>query len=480
MLKENSRFIVDLQKTLDICITAFSFIAAYFIKLHAVPGRFGNLSSDPNYYVVLLLIIIAWYIAFKWIGMYMAYRRGKFWQFFVKIVKSCLLGMILLSMAMYLLHIKGVSRLLMGIFLILNIGLLTLSRFIAFKILERIRTSGYNTRNILIVGSRERAKDLIRAVEKSKGSGYKILGCFEVDENLVGNSVSHGHQVIGLVSNLENYLRNNIVDELIVAMPLKEVQKGDRYIALAESMGIKVRIIPDWEIHYLMYRPNIATIRFEEFLGIYNMALQSTPQNEGAMLLKTIFDYVVAAVLTLLLLPVFGIIGYAIKRKSSGPVFYTQERLGMNGRHFSVYKFRTMVSNADELRKELEEMNEMDGPVFKIKDDPRIIPEVGHFLRKTSLDELPQLFNVLRGEMSLVGPRPPIPKEVDEYSVWHRRRLSMKPGMTCLWQIAPNRNDLTFEQWVKLDLKYIDKWSLFNDVKILIMTARAVLMGAGR
>ena len=130
MLKENSRFIVDLQKTLDICITAFSFIAAYFIKLHAVPGRFGNLSSDPNYYVVLLLIIIAWYIAFKWIGMYMTYRRGKFWQFFVKIVKSCLLGMILLSMAMYLLHIKGVSRLLMGIFLILNIGLLTLSNLL--------------------------------------------------------------------------------------------------------------------------------------------------------------------------------------------------------------------------------------------------------------------------------------------------------------------------------------------------------------
>ena len=152
----------------------------------------------------------------------------------------------------------------------------------------------------------------------------------------------------------------------------------------------------------------------------------------------------------------------------------------MNGRRFPVYKFRTMVSNADEMRKELEEMNEMDGPVFKIKDDPRIIPGVGHFLRKTSLDELPQLFNVLRGEMSLVGPRPPIPKEVDEYSVWHRRRLSMKPGMTCLWQIAPNRNDLTFEQWVKLDLKYIDKWSLFNDVKILIMTAKAVLMGAGR
>ena len=480
MLREHSALTLNIQKTLDIFITAFSFIAAYVIKRHAMPEGLDNLSTDLNYYLILFLIIITWYIAFKWMGMYMAYRQQKFWQFFITIIKSCLFGMVLLSMAMYFLHIKGVSRLLMGIFLILNIGLLTLSKLVVFKVLEKIRTSGYNTRSILIVGSRERAKDVIKAVEKVKGSGYKILGCFDVDETVVGHSVINGHKVIGVVYELENYLRNNIVDELIFAIPLKEIEQCDRYIALAESMGIKVRIIPDWEIHYLMYRPNIATIRFEEFLGVYNMALQSTPQNEGEMLIKAIFDYLVAAVLTLLLLPVFVIIGYAIKKKSSGPVFYTQERLGMNGRRFPVYKFRTMVSNADEMRKELEEMNEMDGPVFKIKDDPRIIPGVGHFLRKTSLDELPQLFNVLRGEMSLVGPRPPIPKEVDEYSVWHRRRLSMKPGMTCLWQIAPNRNDLTFEQWVKLDLKYIDKWSLFNDIKILIMTPRAILMGAGR
>ena len=397
MVKEHGQLTTDLQKTFDICITAFSFITAYFIKRHALPGRFANLSTDPNYYLILLLIIITWYIAFKWMGMYLSYRQQKFWQFFITIIKSCLLGMVLLSMAMYVLHIKGVSRLLMGIFLILNIGLLILSKFIIFKTLERIRTSSYSTRSILIVGSRERAKDVIRAVEKVKGSGYKILGCFDVDETMVGHSVINGHKVVGVVGHIENYLRNNIVDELIFAIPLKKIEQCDRYIALAESMGIKVRIIPDWEIHYLMYRPNIATIRFEEFLGVYNMALQSTPQNEGEMLIKIIFDYLMAAVLTLLLLPVFVIIGYAIKKKSSGPVFYTQERLGMNGRKFPLYKFRTMVSNADEMRKELEEMNEMDGPAFKIKDDPRIIPGVGHFLRKTSLDELPQLFNVLRG-----------------------------------------------------------------------------------
>ncbi|MFH0727746.1 MAG: exopolysaccharide biosynthesis polyprenyl glycosylphosphotransferase [Pseudomonadota bacterium] len=279
---------------------------------------------------------------------------------------------------------------------------------------------------------------------------------------------------------LEAYLRSNVVDELIFAIPLKKIEKADRYLAMAETMGIKVRIIPDWEIHYLMYRPDIATIQFEDFLGVYNMTLQSTPRNEGALLIKNALDYVGAVLLILLSLPLLIAISLAIKIFSKGPVLYRQERLGMNGRRFMAYKFRTMVADADERLKELAEMNEADGPVFKIRNDPRVIPYIGTFLRKTSLDELPQLINVLKGEMSLVGPRPPIPKEVDEYSVWHMRRLSMKPGMTCLWQCAPKRNDLSFEDWMKLDLKYIDTWSLFNDLKILVLTIKAVLTGSGR
>jgi exopolysaccharide biosynthesis polyprenyl glycosylphosphotransferase len=480
MLKEKGSLILEMQKAIDIAITGFSFIAAYFIKRNLLPEGLSELSNDPNYYIILLLIVIAWYISFKWMGMYMSYRQQTFWQFFVVILKSCFMGMALVGIAMYLTRIQGVSRLLMGIFFILDIGLLTLSKYIIFKTLEKIRTDGFNTRNILIVGSEDRACQVIEAVEKYKATGYRVLGCFELEEESLGKTVCGDQKVIGLIRDLEAYLRNNIVDELIFAMPLKKIKNGDRYMVLAESMGIKVRIIPDWELHYLMYRPGIATIQVEEFLGVYNMALQSTPQNEGKLLIKNAFDVSSAAFLILVLSPFFIVIGLAIKIFSKGPVLYKQERLGMNGRRFQVYKFRTMVKNADELLKELAEMNEADGPVFKIKNDPRIIPYVGSFLRKTSLDELPQLLNVIKGEMSLVGPRPPIPKEVDEYSVWHRRRLSMKPGITCLWQIAPRRNDLSFEDWMKLDLKYIDTWSLFNDFKILALTARAVLTGAGR
>ena len=480
MLREKSPLILEMQKALDIIITAASFIAAYHVRLHIRPGNLSHLSKDPNYYIILLLVIIGWYISFKWMGMYMSYRQKPFWQFFTTILKSCLLGIVLVSIAMYLMHIKEVSRLLMGIFLVLNLCLLTLSKFIVFKTLQKLRSDGFNIRYVLIVGSNRRARQIIEAIEANKASGYTVLGAFESDDALMGKRVCESHRVIGHVRDLEAYLRENIVDELIFATPLRKIEKGDRYIALAESMGIKVRIIPDWELHYLMYRPNIATIQFEDFLGVYNMALQSTPRNEGKLLLKNTFDFLTATILTLLLFPFFIAIGIAIKSFSNGPVIYKQERLGMNGRRFMVYKFRTMIENADEIQKELEEMNEADGPVFKIKDDPRIIPHVGKFLRKTSLDELPQLFNVLKGEMSLVGPRPPIPKEVDEYSVWHRRRLSMRPGMTCLWQIAPDRNDLSFEEWMKLDLKYIDTWSLFNDFKILVLTARAVVAGAGR
>jgi len=275
------------------------------------------------------------------------------------------MGMIIVNIIMYFLYIQDISRLLMGIFLILNIALLTLSKFIVFKILEKVRADGFNTRNILVIGSKERARRVIKIVEKHKTTGYRIMGCFDVDEDQLGQMVVNWHKVIGLVKDLEDYLRNNIVDELIFAMPLKKLEKGDRYIVLAESMGIKVRIIPDWQIHYLMYMPDIATIRFEDFLGVYTMALQSTPHNEGKMLIKHVGDFAVSLILIILLLPFFVVFGFAIKLYSKGPVFYKQERLGMNGRKFVLYKFRTMVNNADNMLKKLDKMNEADGLYLK-------------------------------------------------------------------------------------------------------------------
>ena len=188
-----------------------------------------------------------------------------------------------------------------------------------------------------------------------------------------------------------------------------------------------------------------------------------------------IFGAVIGIVL---FLPFFLIVGILIKLTSTGPIIYTQTRVGLRGRLFELYKFRTMVINADEIRRNLKDLNEADGPAFKIKDDPRIT-YIGHFLRKTGLDELPQLFNILKGEMSLIGPRPPLQEETLQYKRWQLRRLSVKPGLSCFWQIKPDRNSIKFEKWMELDLAYIDNWSLRLDFVILLKTIRTILQRTG-
>jgi exopolysaccharide biosynthesis polyprenyl glycosylphosphotransferase len=223
---------------------------------------------------------------------------------------------------------------------------------------------------------------------------------------------------------------------------------------------------------------SIARMELHEFDGFPLLSFSTTPTNEALMFVRRILDVALAAVIIavfgpLLMLPA----AIVIKLTSRGPVLFRQTRCGHNGRPFVMYKFRSMVDNAEQLRVELECLNEMDGPVFKSSRDPRITT-IGKIIRRFSIDELPQVFNVLRGDMSLVGPRPPLPEEVSRYERWQRRRLSMKPGMTCLWQIS-GRNEVSFEDWMKLDLTYIDNWSLLLDLKILLKTVPVVLLGRG-
>jgi exopolysaccharide biosynthesis polyprenyl glycosylphosphotransferase len=461
-------------------VSAAAFIGAYFAKKYLLPHPLAGLTTDPNYYVILLMVIIIWYVTFDLAGLYASHRKRSLGQIIWNMVKAVSASMLILILCLYLMKITDVSRLLLAVFYLLNISLLSLSKGTIHALLRRYRRKGYNFRNILVVGSKERAKEVIQHIRENPGSGFRILGCLDLDEKDVGREVTNGVKVTGTVSQLEKLLWDKVVDELIFAMPLRKVENAEKYIALAEELGISVRIIPDWQIHKLRYSPIIASIQFEEFLGFPTMALVTTPIRRGELLIKSAFDLLFAALIVLLFLPLFLIVSMAIKLSSKGPVFFKQERCGLNGRRFMIYKFRTMVADAEARRSELETLNETDGPVFKIRNDPRIIPYLGTFLRKTGLDELPQLINVLKGEMSLVGPRPPIPSEVERYDVWQRRRLSMKPGLTCLWQTSPGRNDITFEEWMNLDLRYIDTWSLGLDFKILLRTARAVLLGEGR
>ena len=480
MLREHNKLIVQAHKVLDICLTAAAFIAAYFIKRLALPAPFRGLTIEPNYYIVLLLIIIVWYVVFAGFDLYASYRKKTFWQIFGNMVKAVSIGMLVVILCMYVFKITNVSRILLGIFFLLNIGLLALSKGIAYRALNKYRKKGFNFRNVVIIGSRERAKDVIDGISDRLGAGFRILGCLEIDPDKIGTSVKRGIRVIETVDSFKKILNEQVVDEVIFAMPLKKIPSADQHIALAEEMGVSVRIIPDWQIHCLMYQPGKAGINFEDFLGIPSMTLTTTPPAHAALLFKSIFDITVTGIAFLLFLPMLIIIGCAIKIFSPGPVFFKQERCCLNGRRFMVYKFRTMVPDAEKRFEEVKALNEADGPVFKIKKDPRIIPYIGTLLRKTSLDEAPQIINVMRGEMSLVGPRPPIPAEVDEYETWQRRRLSMKPGLTCVWQCAPRRNEIGFKDWMKMDLSYIDNWSLWLDFKILLKTVKVVLLREGR
>jgi exopolysaccharide biosynthesis polyprenyl glycosylphosphotransferase len=219
-------------------------------------------------------------------------------------------------------------------------------------------------------------------------------------------------------------------------------------------------------------------MELHEFDGFPLLSFSTTPTNEALLFVRRILDVILAGFILVIFGPLVMLpAAILIKLTSSGPVLFKQTRCGLNGRQFVMYKFRSMVSNAEQLRVELEGLNEMDGPVFKSSRDPRITT-VGKIIRRRSIDELPQIFNVLRGDMSLVGPRPPLPAEVARYERWQRRRLSMKPGMTCLWQIS-GRNEVSFDDWMKLDLTYIDNWSLLLDLKILLKTVPVVLLGRG-
>ena len=278
------------------------------------------------------------------------------------------------------------------------------------------------------------------------------------------------------MSNLDGFqeiLKHQVIDEVVLSLPVKShYEKISTIINICEEQGIIIRFLSD------IFDLKIAKSYIDHLDDIHFLTLHSAPIEQWPLLVKKSFDVALSFVLLVLLSPLFLLVAILIKLNSKGPVFFTQERVGFNKRRFKLFKFRTMVDNAEKLREKLEEQNEATGPVFKIKNDPRLT-RVGKWLRRTSVDELPQLINVLKGEMSLVGPRPlPIRDYEGFYHNWHRRRFSVRPGITCLWQVN-GRSHIPFEKWMELDVQYIDNWSLWLDLKILAKTIPAIIRGSG-
>jgi len=306
--------------------------------------------------------------------------------------------------------------------------------------------------------------------------GYRILGFADEDWSGIEEAKKHGLPMVSDLDNLPAYMRRNVVDEVVLALPIRSFHTYASQIAAAcEQQGIIVRFLPN------IFDLKEASHRSEEFDGDALISHDTTITDAWGLAIKRAIDIVVSPTSIILLSPVMLLSALLVKLTSPGPTFFVQKRLGLNKRMFNIYKFRTMVVDAEAKLKDLEHLNEADGAVFKIKKDPRITL-VGAFLRKTSIDELPQLFNVLKGEMSLVGPRPLQVRDYELFEThcgdWQRKRFSVRPGITCLWQVM-GRSSTTFEKWMELDLQYIRTWSLWLDLEILAKTVPAVLRGSG-
>lgn len=339
--------------------------------------------------------------------------------------------------------------------------------------LRKVRRSGYNQRNLLLVGSYGDARTFANKINSTPELGYHIIGFVPTEEPIADtNEQTPTVLILGNLSSLRRTLETTPTDEIMVLIPiLNNVSAVWEIVRLGHEIGVVVRLFPESAVS-----PIIRRCHLEEFDG-RSVVTFFREQMLLQLLGKKLLDLFGAALLLLVTFPLLLLIALAVKITSPGPIFFIQERVGMNKRTFHLYKFRSMFVDAEIRRKELVHLNEMDGPVFKIKNDPRVTP-LGRFLRKSSLDEFPQLLNVIRGQMSLVGPRPPLPKEVDQYEWLFRKRLSIKPGITCLWQIS-GRNEVSFKQWMEMDRFYVENWSLWLDLKILMKTIPAVLLQRG-
>lgn len=479
MLREQSGILLVTHQLIDLVIVTCSFYLAYLTKTN-LPFGWENLSGNYNYLFFLLLALITYHVSLRLYCCYDRFRLLDLKLIICRVLKAAIAGGVGIIFINYLLHLDAVSRLFVGIFCLYSYIGLACFKIAVYRVLARTRSNNVNTRAILLIGSKQRALDFCEIVCRKSSTGYRVIGCLEITEekHLIGRKIYKDISVIGILEDFKSTIENHIVDEIVFAIPLKKIPDVYEYIYFAEEAGINIRVLPDFQLNSIKYFPQTARLEIEDFLGATTLFLTSTPKNINALIIKTALDYTLACIGILMLLPLTLLISIAIKCTSKGPIYYTQTRIGLNGRKFKIIKFRTMVLNADDLRHQLLDKNEQDGPAFKINCDPRITA-MGHLLRKTSLDELPQLFNVLRGEMSLVGPRPPLPSEVLKYKLRQRRRLSMKPGLTCIWQVS-GRNSISFEEWMNMDLEYIDTWSLALDMKLLGLTLKEIAYGGGR
>jgi exopolysaccharide biosynthesis polyprenyl glycosylphosphotransferase len=482
MLKERARILAVAIFALDLSLVSAAFLCAYGLRdavlPRMAPGTFPSpLYSLGDYLPLLPLALAIWGGLLLSSGRYRSHRTVPLLDEAWAILRVCLSGAVLFTLALYLtrwderlLGDDRVSRLWSLLFAVFSC-LLLLTEKLALRLTSRyVRLHGFNYRTVLIVGTSPAALRIADSIHGHRFWGYRILGFIRNGPGWE-ESWPGGYPLLGEVEDIPRIVESHVVDDVIFAVHRRELDRLEDLFLSLQEQGIRTRFAMD------LFPHTRARVELEELDGVPLLSFATTPTSQLQLMLKRTLDVALAALLLFLGLPIAGMIALTIKLTSGGSVLFRQTRCGLNGRSFTLYKFRTMVANAEERRRDLLHLNEMNGPVFKLRSDPRVT-RLGRLLRRFSLDELPQLWNVLRGDMSLVGPRPPIPEEVAQYQRWQRRRLAMKPGLTCLWQIS-GRNNVDFDRWMQLDLEYIDSWSPMLDLKILLKTVPVVLSGKG-
>ncbi|MCD4683270.1 MAG: sugar transferase [Bacteroidales bacterium] len=467
MIKEREQQINNIFGVFDVFLSVFSFFVAFLVRdLFFEP----KLNAPNEYLVVGLLIIPTWFILLKSVHLSEMHRTKTYSKILASYLSVIAIGLGIIFLFVFLFRLINISRLVILFFGIINLFSLFTVRISIYRMMKYFRVKGYNSRNVVVIAD-DSSEEFIEKILDNKEWGYIL-------KYVITNSSKIFKKYKDIVSihpehvNLSNMIDVDVIDEVIYCK--NEInQKSIRAIIHdCEEVGVVFRMQSQ------LFSMSTTKAHLNHFDDTPFLTFDNTPSDHFALKLKNTLSVLAAFFILLVWSPVLLAISALIKLTSKGPIFFKQKRVGLRGRTFYMYKFRTMVINAEELKEQLMEANEADGPVFKIKNDPRIT-KLGRILRKTGLDELPQFLNVLIGDMSLVGPRPPIPSEVKQYERWQLRRLSMKPGITCTWQIKPNRNNISFEDWMKMDLQYIDNWSNKLDLVLFFKTIRTMLKGTG-
>ena len=484
MYREHARLLATLQFLTDVLLSLLAFPLAYWTRTHVekiTPESLDSLINPvllpiADYAWMVVLAIAWWGVAAYSLGLYkLSIKRFDRQKIRIVIEGAILTGLFLgfLSFALRL----NVSRPLIFFFVFYQAALLLLVRIVVTLHTHMQKSPSAAGRQILIVGNGPRAREMAELIARYSEWGLRILGHIAFDAGPAALPLNRrkdgiAGDVLGSIGDLRAVVEQQVVDEIIfVSSEPGELKYLDEVLTISKELGIRTRVAANF------FPDRISKLSMEFLEKVPVITFSSTPDHALSLLVKRIMDIVLCVVLFILLSPILLAIGCLVKLTSPGPMIYRQVRCGLYGRRFVLFKFRSMREGAEDVLWEIKHLNEMDGPVFKMRNDPRVTP-LGRFLRKSSIDELPQLWNVLAGEMSLVGPRAPLPEEVQEYTGWQRRRLSVKPGITCLWQVS-GRNEIDFHEWMEMDLQYIDNWSLLLDLKILAKTFPVVLLGKG-